>query len=746
MSAFDDMLDRATRRLRIDRELQLEVRRELETHLQEAAKEFESGGDSEQQARANAVRAIGDADSLADQLWQANRRRIRLRYWVKWVGRITVLPTIVVVAGVLVLSGVLGIGQLGQFQSLLSNNGTFEPATFPWTGALYGAWVTAQMDPTQRLVVFGKAGAKNKVAAQKAIWERYPNRPMFYANYLWTLYNSGPYLDPMNPADQRKIDARRQRLLKAAKRGEKIEPDNGLYDLLRAGLLFETSLKEHKKATPYTVATTKGRKTVSLTGYRVLNAKRYERALALAARAVAHPYIRSYSILMERYRQTLLPATWSYAGFLYRTWRSIGVLLPALAIERNVARAVSNEALRQAEAGHPQRAKRMLLQVRRLGGLAAKDAHCLIQVLVAQSIVALADRHAEVVWTRLGKPEMAQAAVDRMAAANRASKQVARWVPSSKPRRSMISERDGAILTMLMPETALTNVNATPIRQAEWTSFDEGMLGLGATAGLLILCGWALWMGLLWWRRRGGDDAPMLMWIGWRRLAIVLGGGVALPLAAWAIWVWAWPNGSHRYGLNYTWRAALVEWAVLWAAMVMATTHLGLRATRQRAGELGIAQPTPMGRRSRWALGLIVVPLGPMVIGALVWLRLSGKQMSGRWLVALLAMTAVAVVAWVSLYTLRRLVLVRRTNRAYTGAASRTLGAILGLGVLAAVLLAGLPLKGVEVWRGRQITGPGDVFIMNELHLVKAAGAMQRRLVKQMPPPAFPKGRRQKQG
>ena len=73
---IDDWLDRVTRRLAVDRELQLEVRLELRSHVEESMEEFRAAGRSESDARDEALRAVGDETELSEQLWRANRRRL----------------------------------------------------------------------------------------------------------------------------------------------------------------------------------------------------------------------------------------------------------------------------------------------------------------------------------------------------------------------------------------------------------------------------------------------------------------------------------------------------------------------------------------------------------------------------------------------------------------------------------------------------------------------------------------------
>src|SRR5437879_5504692 len=92
MGRFDDVLDRATERLKIDPELRLEVRRELEHHFEDCAAEFTAAGISPDESTQKAIESFGDPAQLAQQLWDANRRRIPARKVVRFVGRFALAP------------------------------------------------------------------------------------------------------------------------------------------------------------------------------------------------------------------------------------------------------------------------------------------------------------------------------------------------------------------------------------------------------------------------------------------------------------------------------------------------------------------------------------------------------------------------------------------------------------------------------------------------------------------------------
>ena len=98
MKRMDDLIQAATYRFGPDAELQREIARELRAHLEDSIAAARAGGMDEAQAEEAAVRAFGDPDEVGEKLWQANRRRMRLRAVAKWTGRLVLMPAGILLA------------------------------------------------------------------------------------------------------------------------------------------------------------------------------------------------------------------------------------------------------------------------------------------------------------------------------------------------------------------------------------------------------------------------------------------------------------------------------------------------------------------------------------------------------------------------------------------------------------------------------------------------------------------------
>ena len=218
---LESLLDRLTHPLRVDRQLQEEVRRELSTHLQDATAENRDAGMNDEEAQKQAIRALGDEKVLSEQLWQANRRRIRLRTWARWGIGLIALPAAAAVA-LLALSSVL------LSWSLMSAFGN----SMPWAGDLAAnrfRHLIQSMPADDRLLFesqpsWGAGSTQQWKAHAQAAVERWPDDPALRANRVLAEFRArqggkSSRLHDMEP------------LLELCDAGRQAEPDNWLLSL-----------------------------------------------------------------------------------------------------------------------------------------------------------------------------------------------------------------------------------------------------------------------------------------------------------------------------------------------------------------------------------------------------------------------------------------------------------------------------------------------------------------------------------
>ena len=410
---FHTLTTRATARLRRDRELRLEVAHELRTHLDAAAAEYRTAGYDDPAARAAAAHAFGDPDTLADDLWQAHRRRLRLRAWAWWTVRLTLLPVCLLALGGFVFSGLTYVTQYQNVEA-------FQDDDDNWIKRRVEARMTAE----QRLIYFGDQSADNPVARWEAVRDRYPDEPLYQLQLLRTLLTYHDYPDGVESQEpwQQRISV--DRILNEAARGRQLDPDNGIYDLIDAAYLFPLSLPlEPDPAlgfsyeTPVETGDDNGRATFEPYVFvEPVDEAAMDRLVRVVERAAAKPYISMHAVDLVRHRLAQLPPPRSLAEYMVRVASEVGTLLPHLGHHRAIARLLCAEAVRQAQlgaAGDEAAAQQAyhILETLSLANrnIAASDT-LLIELLVSWSIETLVRNTRVVVAQILGDPAALQQA------------------------------------------------------------------------------------------------------------------------------------------------------------------------------------------------------------------------------------------------------------------------------------------------------------------------------------------------
>ena len=240
---WDELIAHLTERLRIDPELQLEVAQELRDHLEDSAAEFRQAGQDEAEAAASAAKALGEPDKLADDLWLANRRRIRLRRVLRRVARSTLVPGAIIV--LLAITSIRGSFWLSISESQSIHSAVFSEHTEQSASqheSIASEWGTlSNLTDDQRLVLLGDIRRTTFLERQKAIVERWPENPIFFTNYILVYLYDYHIRQGLEKRDSEIIT----KVLSELDRGEKVEPDNAFYNFIKAAILIEASSSDN---------------------------------------------------------------------------------------------------------------------------------------------------------------------------------------------------------------------------------------------------------------------------------------------------------------------------------------------------------------------------------------------------------------------------------------------------------------------------------------------------------------------
>ncbi len=601
MNRFDELIEQATARLGADRALRLEIARELRTHLDESAQEFRAAGYHDPEAEA--AKRFGDPTELAEQLWRANRLRMRLRAVAWWTARVTLLPAAIIACGLFMVSNMTVPWMAQALQGGIGSSG--DPLT-NWAEDRAEQAVREQMSPTQELIFFGDESAASPVERWRGLRDRFPDEPLYQTNYItWLLVEHGGSLNERDPEAL-------GLLLDALDRGERIEPDNGFYAAMRAALLL--SYAGELTTDESLAVTTMNRQGEPDTSHPMVYAEvddaMLRRGLAALREAAGKPYVTDHAVDMLRHRIEQLPPAQSMRDYVYRIGHAVGTLLPTLNWERTLARAVQATAIRMSRHGDAASASAVLDDLRQINAKRAAGNDTFIGLLVTASIRDIELGTRVLVADLADQPEQAASAQRRL---DEWTRRFHGWRHAGEADTEALIFRAGILLSMMIPNIPGYDVDVTPFRLAEYNLFDRGALTVLLLA-LILLAAIVAGAGLqLVWRRRDRKDAPILLWIGWRRFGLVTLGAVVLPVLAFTVFAFS-PLGGREWGVNHN-PVTGVDHLAAGLLVLMLLWLLGVEALRRRAAELGISTPAQR-RPMTQALELIAVLLVVTAIGA----------------------------------------------------------------------------------------------------------------------------------
>jgi hypothetical protein len=654
MPQFDDYISAVTRRLRPDAELQMDIAHELRTHLEDTAEAAHAGGMDEDASQSEAVRAFGDADELADKLFEANRRRMRLRAVLKWAARVTLMPAVLLVTMlVLTLAAVDLATTLALYDHAFSySRRSILPRLLWGSHCPADSLIESHTPPRSGLTedeLFFAEQEDWSVESGEALVARSPTTPRYHAYYTLMLY--------FHEVDVGQEGADWTSHFQAAiARGKELEPENALYDILEATALISSSA-----TVPY--------ESDLVTDLEITDRDAFARGIAGLRRAAQKDAVRTYAgdLRQERSNVRRTPD-----GLAEQTWtllRAYGRYASEVMILYHLSRATPRYAVTLAGEGEIAEALELLDAVERIcimfgvqsdmGVMSRTVQQSLIRVLAGRALV----------LEEAGRTDAAAAAREAAAAEHATLRAIVQaWIRhgdqftthSSKlllifgsqrfddpvliaeTRRAELSValRTALSLVLLAPllgalvlSVLSTRYLASRRRSDGWTPFFSSwrrppravlwVLAVPVVGGLIWFCvlapllefspisrhGWqAVQLALLISvpigiaalsvlvaarvsLRYAQEDRALLLFIGWKRLARIMLWSVAAPAAAYAVWLCVLPNPLLQYGLPHSFGRLAFDVALLSIVSGGTLLHQACRAIRERLADFGEELP-----------------------------------------------------------------------------------------------------------------------------------------------------------
>ncbi len=598
---FASLAGRLTHRLRMDPDLRRDVAEELQSHLEASAAEHVEAGEPPERADELASRALGDERSLAEQLWRANRGRIRLRFWLRWTARVTLVPAAVFAVLLVPVSHWWQSSQSRSLQDLmhwqvLHLQVEAEPTrpAAPQPGELEAHPLLRGLDDAERRLLFGDPYAASAAESARAMVQAHPDDPAVYAHYALTTLRSLPGnwdTDP-SPADA---------LLPLVERGREIDPGNGLYDLIAARLPVHRGAQlDFRDASDPELL--------------VRDHHEMEQAARLFAQA-GEKRITTRTAQLVRRQLALLPPARSPEEYLLRQSAfaaSAGTsLMPHLAHTRSTARHLAAYAMLLHEQGESERALQLLDTVERVGVRLGRDAEMRTTMLVAVAIQLQAMRHQVEILEAIGQGEQAaqrQAMHDELGA-----------------RMQRFREDQPGISPSLMSlaltyQPALQEAHLIERVELAWMHRISLVAGLVMLGGLTLVAAVVGWVDLL--RHREGSARPRLIWPRLRHVVPAAAAVVALLAGVYVV-------NLFGHGTNAAAALALVV-----AGLVVGLWPVFIATSLRRTM---VDQGLPVAPGSPFWIGLVIAGATVLVLtlGLLMLAASSTEALAGLGVAAL---------------------------------------------------------------------------------------------------------------
>jgi|GEM_PF-1443506 len=570
--SFDKLAADAAAGLRADREVYLEISGELRTFLDDKAERFRQEGHNEEESVELAKKAFGSPLEVAAELLNANRRRLKLRAAFRIAFGALIVPLAIV------LALYLGYGRFARLQAMddIIDEFTYSEQqklsflpTMPFFGFDKNVWdhyksdirlLNGRMEPAEDIFLY---------------WDAHRNEPeshIYYAYYALFL--------PRLPINAAAPDAA-QRYVDAMRRGERIEPENALYNILLAEYYLWRGM----------IAAAERSKIDVIQGDEMLDRQYFDLGLAELRKGAAKPYLRTHQSRVLRKKLDSLPPPILTEEYLRNLTLVASELFPHSIRFRSLALKIPGCARLLAAEGRTSEAEAVMDSWRPYAELLAHDSgRELFQAISTRSIaVSMATEGAEI-YEILGKPDKMWAARDVQVRLQAVQKEIAK----GQARQVSIEQRGSRMAAIVLPVFGgggPAERDLMPSRMHEHVLFEERFVQIMQVLFALLLLG-ALIQGAIWhFRLREAASVPLLLQPPAQEVLRVLWWGLALPLLIFWLYSRLPVVGGREYCFYYQKWRFMLEFMAMGIILLWLPEHLIRRYVRRRCEDLDIVPP-----------------------------------------------------------------------------------------------------------------------------------------------------------
>lgn len=563
---LERLLDDAVAGLADDPELRLDVRRELLVHVEDAVAAQPEGPDAERLG--TALKALGPVTEMTGALAEANRRRMRWRGWARLMLARAAVPVAILVA--------VGVAFEGAIRGAVMAH--VVGGNFNMTGM--ERELVRGLSEDDAFFLLGDVTREDRADRQRAIWERHPDKIMYFGNYVSQL----PVRARAGHEDGRVEEALRQ--------GMVLEPDNARYPFLLAYGLLERSVDWEEPPGAAASAESAGPAVRDWAGV--------DEALRLLQTAGGCARYQRYAREVMTHRLEILPDAGTLRDQLVQRGFAAGTLLPDLQAILILGRGLDDVAGLLATAGREEDAVALASLWERLPGLFRHDAFLLIDALVLAGWINAGESIAASLETmgRMGEAEHIRHRVDRWGRPFRQLREQRTQGPADLDAQV---NRHGSVLTsVLVPALGHTYgeiVDPRELAPSRWVEFvlAEQLWSAAMLLLLLVLMLGALAVWIRWRHASGAASAPILLVPRAREAAAIFAAGVAIPVLAYLAYSRLPGIGGRAFALQYLPYRFAAEFLLLGVTVGTLAGAFASRFVRRRCLAVGVDAP-PRGR------------------------------------------------------------------------------------------------------------------------------------------------------
>ncbi|HEX2949622.1 MAG TPA: permease prefix domain 1-containing protein [Armatimonadota bacterium] len=703
---FSQLITDATSGLKDDPELRLDVATELTSHLEETARHFADEGMNDAESTEQAMKTFGSPLEVAGELLEANKHRMRLRALARLVLRAVVVPVAVLIALY------IGYGGLTRFigrDSFMAPIPKFaESSDIP---CILVPWQINEIVLPQ-VPVIGSAGVQQRRTMAKYLAQGFPWQDADHFYQLWQQHantQDGRIYFANYAVLKWQTTAKR---VSVARAGQRIEPQNALYYYQMAEEYLRQGMRT--KEDNITAIKHPGEDTLE-------DPAAFEKGLSVFHTAMTRPYLKTYHTETLRRELASLPPPRYTEDYIYREVLTASVMLPELAMYRDLGRRVCGSARLLIAQGRVGEAKQLLQSWKPMVLQMINDPDItIIHLLVACGVARQMTNDAADIYRQLGEPAQANQIrrdVDRLFAPFDQRLQT-----HTGYRSSGVLARYGTLFSNIILyapcEQLITPTELLPSQRHEQTMLEQLTVStvLILLAVLLLIAAVQSVVWLL--GTRGGAAVPLLLLPTWKesvRIGVV---GLLIPLVAYFVYSRLPGISGRDYGLITLAPRLFFELGTLMLVLLVLPAVLAGRAVHTRCRRLGIITPS---RRTEFLHKVLIIAVLMLLAGfyfSILSIDLSGMNAELQRGLTLLVGTLLF------LYLLRKPLLRMKPFALYYGTVARSLVPIYA-GVIILLAVATYPYLRYNEARWLR----ADTIIFPHTDNVHGISAVEQRLV-----------------